>query len=464
MIKTKEENLDKMIYVIGHKNPDTDSVVSAIAYAELKKKLGFKAVAARAGEMNEQTKFVLNYFKQEEPLLVKDLYLRAEDIMTKKVIFINESDSVEKAIKEMEKSKIRYLPLIKNNKEIIGIVSFEKLADYFLIETIKKKNTLKILKKKASEFCDKEFNLCYEEDTEKELNEKLLKSKFGSILVVDKKKHLRGIITKTDLLKAENKKVILVDHNEFSQAVEGIENAEILDVVDHHRLAAFTTLYPINFLLEPVGSTSTIVFEIYKKNNLNPDKKIAGLLLCGIISDTLNLTSTTTTEKDKKAVSEISKICDIKPEFIWKKFEEISKKEIEKILQEPAEKIIENDFKIYENKKKIGLGQLEINEKDFHKIKDKEEELIKAMENLRKEKGFNFIGIVVTDNKKLNSLLLCSGERDFLELLPWPKISENLYELKGIFSRKKQIAPVLLQIAEGKLEKVKKDEDYYKKK
>lgn len=435
-----------MIYITGHKNPDTDSVVSAIAYANLKNKTGKENYfASVAGDINAETKFVLALAKQTEPKHMLDFSIKAKEIMTKKVICAYETDSLEKAVKLMESKNIRHLPIIKKNNEIIGIVSFENLADNVLKNIIQHKQSEKILKEELKQFCEKNFDFCFLLSPEKEVKEKILKSKYGSLIVITEDNKIKGIITKTNLLAKQKPQVILVDHNELSQAAEGIEDAEILEVVDHHRVS-FTNLFPINFSIKPLGSTSTVIFERYSSERVTIDKKIATLLLGGIISDTLNLTSDTTTQQDKEAIKILEKIANQKKDAIWKTFEEITKKEAEKIMSYDANKIVHNDFKVFNDKNKIGLAQIGLDEKSREKLLKRKDELLSELERMKNEEKFDFVGLILTNVEEKNSIMLCKGNSNFLEKLPWLAKQKDFYELPGIVSRKKQIAPVLLQI------------------
>lgn len=452
-------------YVIGHKNPDADSICSAIAYAEFKRKLGFKNIkAARAGEINEQTKFILNYFKQKEPVYLKDSYRRAKDIMTTKVFFVRENDSLKKAIDLINKYNIRFLPVIsnKNTKEIVGILTLLDIAKYF-VKKIAENKIGKIIDAKVINICD-EADVCLEDESIKDLEEKIIKSKSKGLIVINEKNEFRGIITKTNLIEPSKTQFILVDHNELAQALDGIEEAEIIEVIDHHRLAPFHTLYPITFINEPVGSTSTIVAGLYKKSKLNPTKTIAGLLLSGILSDTLCLKSSTTTNKDKEMAKWLSKICKIKINFIERKFNEISIVKKSTIFEKSPAEIIKEDFKIYSPKnKKIGLGQVEIF--DFNKFYENMDKIKEELDRIKEKEDFNFVGMIITNVSKGDSLLLCVGDKDIVDRIPWPKLQSNLYELKGIVSRKKQIAPTLLQIIEfeKKRDIIEEYEHYIKK-
>ncbi len=398
-----------MIYVVGHKSPDTDSICSAIAYANLKRKLGVKNIkAARAGELNEQTKWVLDFFNEKPPIFLKDFYRRARDFMTKKVIYLNKKDPIKKAVVLIKRHNIRFIPIVENGKPI-GILNLLNLARYIIEKfSIKKQKKSKLdnsLKISCYEICDKKINFCFEDSFEKEIEKKLLNSKSGGLVVLNKEGYLKGVITKTNLLKPRNDQLILVDHNEISQAIDGAEEAKILEVIDHHRLNAFTTLYPIHFVSEPIGSTCTIISFMYKRNKVKPRKKIAGLLLSGILSDTVGLTSKTTTEKDKEIVRWLTKVSNINSDSITKKFADITKAQGEAAFEKTSRELIEEDFKLFIIKdKRLGLGHVEVTKFDrfYEKKKEIEEELIK----MKKEQDYYLVGLIITNIIKRDSLLL----------------------------------------------------------
>lgn len=452
-------------YVIGHKNPDCDSVVSAIAYAELKNKLGYRNVKpARAGKLNEQTTWVLTFFKQKPPILLENVRKKAKEVMVKRVIYVKKTDRVKKAIKLIYKHGVRFLPVIENNKPI-GIFSVVDFTKYF-IEFINKKKTSDIerfLKSKIEEFYDKEIETCLESDIEETLEKKILKSKHKGLIVLNKNKNMTGIITKTNLLKPRSINLILVDHNELTQAVDGAITVNILEVIDHHRLGSFQTLQPIKFIIEPVGSTSTIIADTYFKNKVKLSKQIAGLLLSGILSDTIGLTSSTTTQKDKVIAQRLSNISGIKISYITQKFKELVEIGVRDMLKKPAKDIIKNDFKSYiANDKKIGIGQLETT--NFDKFYNLKQDLKLGLEQIMREEKYDLMCLAVTNISQKNTILLCVGDRKILEQIPWPIIQENLYDLKGVVSRKKQIMPILLGIINSKEEKTEHIKDFYFKK
>lgn len=299
------------VFIFGHKSPDTDSIVSAIAMAELKTKLGENAKAYRLGNINKETKYALEYFKVEEPKLL------------------------------------------------------EKIE--------------------------------------------------------------------------ENVNVILVDHNEFEQTVEGIENANIKMVVDHHRINNFKTSEPLYYIAEPVGCTATIIYKLYKQNNIEIEQKIAGLLLSAIVSDTLLLRSPTTTEDDKKALKELEKIAKVDIDIygldLLKAGTDLS--------TFSSEELINLDSKLFTVKdKKFAISQVNtVDIKDVMRNKTEIEEKIKQEVSA---KGLDFFGFCVTDILNGNSEMIALGDKaGVVEKAYNVKLEDNSAFLEGVVSRKKQIVPII---------------------
>ena len=298
------------ILVIGHKNPDTDSICSAIAYSELKNKLGQNTKPVRAGELNKETEFVMDYFKSEIPAL---------------------------------------------NPDISG------------------------------------------------------------------------------------RDVILVDHNERTQTADGFEGAKILELIDHHRIANFNVDEPLKVRMEPVGCTSTIIFDMYKENGLLPDKITAGLMLSAIISDTLLFKSPTCTEKDTIAGRELSKIAEIDIAVYGVEMLKAGTALDDKTINE----LLNMDMKIFDvNDFKIGIAQ--INAVDEKAILAKKEEILLEISNIMKSDNLNMFMFVVTNILTNNSMGLVAGEKqEIVEKAFNSKIINSELTLEGIVSRKKQIVPPL---------------------
>lgn len=544
---------ENKIFVIGHGNPDTDSICSAIAYAQLKNLTGSSdVIAARAGDINKQTAFVLDYFKTDPPQLLTDITPKVKDYMTCNVLSMPVETPVKKLIDAMEKRNIRLIPLVNPDGSHKGLVSlfditlgFKKLANpqtclhlhtsidnlketldaeavylrdsasYFdgavLVGAMERESFLEWLSHEQAnrsiiltgnrrdiqeaalergvrclivtggEAVDQEISALAEEkgisllispyDTatslglvhlsvpaytlsffsEKHLSRNqtlseakaaILASRQRGTVVVDEDKSIAGIITGADILKSSPIQVIMVDHNEFSQSVTGIEEAEIVEVIDHHRLGNPQTIVPIYFVNEPVGSTCTIVARrFFAEESVEMNPRIAGLLISGIISDTLFLKSPTTTEIDRRTLEKLNRIAGLDLEYYAKSLLEAGAR----LEGRSAEGIVMEDFKEYElDMGNVGIGQVEVI--GFDGIYGKRAELEAALQEIMKERNLDFVGLMVTDITYSNSQLFFEGTRVFCSKLDYPLLEKNIAELKGVVSRKKQVVPHLLSI------------------
>ena len=247
-----------------------------------------------------------------------------------------------------------------------------------------------------------------------------------------------GILSKSDFLKKVERQLILVDHNELSQAVHGADQVEILEVIDHHRIGTLTTHQPILFRNEPVGSTSTIVADCFFRYGVELPKQIAGLLLAGLVSDTLNLTSPTTTERDAEVLGRLEKISGVNgAEFTEKLFASGSL-----LISRPAPQAVTTDCKEYvEGGRSFSVAQIE--EIGFDPFWKRKAEVIAALEAWRAKKGYFFSALLVTDVVKQVSLLVITGSEKFLQEIDYPELEPGIYELEGVVSRKKQLLPYL---------------------
>jgi manganese-dependent inorganic pyrophosphatase len=257
--------------------------------------------------------------------------------------------------------------------------------------------------------------------------------------VLDGNNRLVGMLTKSDFLLPSPRQLILVDHNEMSQAVRGADEVPIIEVLDHHRLASFHTDTPILFWNNPVGSTSTIVALCYRQFGIPIPPPIAGLLMAGLISDTLNLTSPTATPIDAGVMQELSKVAGVEP---TKLAEEIFAVGSPLLTLTPKDAVVA-DCKDYEE---MGLrfSVAQVEELSFHYFEEKQEALFAALEEYRTSHKTYFSALLVTDVNTQNSRLLITAPREFLKVIQYPNLARNLFELNGIVSRKKQLLPYLL--------------------
>ncbi len=530
---------EKRVYVIGHKNPDSDSICSAIAYAEFKNKTDNKHlyIPAKAGKINSETRFILNKFGVKEPETIESLKPTVNDYTLKEPVTADEKASLKKVVDLMKEYEIRLIPLINSEGKPVGIIPQSEIARGFverigridfretqvgiaqLSEVLKgkvlsegrkilngrvfigansKENILKKVKKgdiviigdrldiveellnkrvnaiiltgspsipyslvekakksessliltpfdtystsklidlsvPAKKYMRIDFETVYLYDPMEEVREKIFHSRYRGVLVVDYSGRLVGILTRTDLINQIRKKVILVDHNEISQAVSGIEEAEIIEVIDHHRIGDISTLKPILFHVEPIGSTSTLVAESYFKKKIKISKSIAGILLGGILSDTMNLTISTTTSRDKKAAKKLSKVLNINSDDFAEEIIEANN-DFENLS---AEEIIKKDFKIFIiGGEKIGIGQIITG--DFSNIYDRKEEIFEELEKIREKNNFILLAFMITNPFKKFSEIWTAGNKKILEeAFSINEKSANIYILKDVLSRKK---------------------------
>ncbi|NNG66916.1 putative manganese-dependent inorganic diphosphatase [Caldanaerobacter subterraneus] len=533
----------KTVYVCGHKNPDTDSICSAIAYAHLKRITeGINAIPVRLGPINRETKFVLDYFGIEEPILIENVYTQVQDIKFDKPLIFKENTSMFEAWNAMMEKNIRTLAVVDDENKLIGIATVGDLAkaylssahelskyripienllatlkgeillrylDYIegniLVAAMSKENVLKRIKEgdtlivgdrediqeaaiqkgvKAliitgnNQVSEKILDLAKKHevtiikvspdtfDTVKLLNqsiplsyvikkedivsfrltdyiddvkEVMLKYRYRNFPVLDEEGRVVGLLGRRHILDYERKNVILVDHNEFSQAVEGIEQARILEIIDHHRLGTIETDQPILFRNHPVGSTATIINRLYEEKGLIPDPKIAGIMCAAILSDTLVFKSPTCTPEDVRAAKKLAEIAEIDiNEFGNQMFKAGTSLE-----GKTVEEIFYTDFKEFTvNKYKIGIGQVNTLADPGELKKD----LISFMEKVRSDKGYDILLLMLTDIINEGSEILFVGDnKELLERAFDVKIQNNSFYLPYVISRKKQVLPPLVK-------------------
>jgi manganese-dependent inorganic pyrophosphatase len=261
-------------------------------------------------------------------------------------------------------------------------------------------------------------------------------SNFAAFPVTNDEGRMVGILSKTDFLKPVDRKLILVDHNELSQAVAGADEVEILEIIDHHRLGSLTTPQPILFRNEPVGSTSTIVADCFFRENVELPKPIAGLLLAGLVSDTLNLTSPTTTAHDAEVLVRLEKIAGVNArEFTEKLFASGSL-----LTLKPAPEAVTTDCKEY-REGSVTFSVAQIEEVGFDQFWKRKGELLAALEDYRRGKNYFFSALMVTDVASQQSLMLVAGKKEFIARIDYPEPEPGVFELRDVVSRKKQLLP-----------------------
>lgn len=537
------------IYVIGHKNPDTDSICSAIAYADLRQKVtGQVHEAKRAGHVNDETAYVLDRFGVEAPKLLTDVRLQVRDLDIHEMPGLKPNASIRDTWERMRQEQAKTLPIVKDD-ELVGVVSTGDIAKsymdvydseilskartqyrniiktldgtmitgnehgYFmrgkvaigasspnLMEEFIEKDDLVILgDREEAQACAVNIDascmvICKDAEVSPKLIQKakeqsiviiqtpydtfttarlinqsipvkfymtsgpltmfrmndyvddikdiMAKKRFRDFPILDRHGRFKGFISRRRFLGASKKKVILVDHNERSQAVDGIEEAEIIEIIDHHRLGDIETVSPITFRNQPVGCTATIINQMYEENEIEVPREIAGLLCGAIISDTLLFRSPTCTPLDERTAKKLAKISDIDLEQMAQEMFNAGSN----LKGKSAEDICFQDFKQFTvNDTIFGVGQItSMSKEELAAIRDMmTEHLPKVLE----AHNLNMIYFMLTDILAESTELLCvgTGARGIaLSAFDLPDNSKSLI-LKGVVSRKKQLIPVLVE-------------------
>lgn len=534
----------KPIYVIGHRNPDTDSICSAIAYAHLKHLKGENAVPARCGQVNAETKFALDYFKMECPLLVSDFYPRVKDIAIEKTVVVHQHDTLRRLGEIMREYDLKSVPVTDSQGVLVGIVTVSDLAqryfqelgmqdladmrvryrdiihavdgkvltgdtpDKFIegavkiaagsVDTIKervKSNDIVLVGDRH----EATLLVCLEQDISclvitgegnvpdsvvnkgkerniyvmttpydtytaarlvnqcvpvrrimhespvtfkplqllNDIKETMHSTNYRNYPVVENGK-LIGLVSR-DSLHVEKERVILVDHNERSQAVEGIEDVKIIEIIDHHRLGGIQTSEPIYTHQEPVGCTATIIANMYRRRGFDIPREIAGLLLSAIISDTVLFKSPTCTDYDKETAERLAKIAEVNIEEYGL---EMLKAGSGIGDMTPAE-IVKNDMKEFViGDYRIMVSQISV--MDTKEVMDLEDELIASMKNICEKDSFDMSLVMVTNIIDEATTLLFAGSPKTLIAEAFGKGADGTHIfLPGVMSRKKQIIPPL---------------------
>lgn len=561
---TATEPRKKKTWVIGHKNPDTDAICAAIAYANLLQRTRIpEARAACCGPPNSRTEWVLGVAGVNRPRLMSDVYLRAGEMCHSDVVTAKVTDTVIEAYRKMTEHNYRALPVTTEAGKLVGMLSLQDLlallippvqdGDSARQVTTSTHNIARILgadQVHLTENCDEEqdYLMMVAGSSEPVMQERIArlppeqlliitgdrvgvqlhaveagvrclvvtsgfrpseaivlaaKSKGTAILVTDhdtasttqlirgarsihsavsedfisfapntriqaikdrikpnrrqvlfpvcdtESNQLIGVFSRTDLVNPDRTRLVLVDHNEFSQAVSGADEAEIIEVIDHHRLSGnLVTKEPIQFINKTVGSTCTIVGNGFNTHGVEPTKAIALCICAGIISDTLNLTSPTTTDEDRHILEWASKIAEIDVDQFKESFFSAGS-----VLRGgDMQSAVGSDRKEFdESGYKLSISQVE--EIGFDNFWPSREGLQEELRKLIKERGLDFACLMVTDITLNDSLLLIEAPQEIRERITYPEKDSHLFTLKGVVSRKKQLFPyigsVLAEIPKG---------------
>lgn len=533
-----------MIYVTGHKHPDSDSIVSAIAYAQLKNRQGIPATPCRLGELSDETKYLLDRFGFDEPVLFEDARATMQEIDMDEALTVSPEATMHETLHIMDESGKRSLGVVNEKNQLLGMVTKSDLATIGLGDTAL---SIQLLKNTPASYIAKTINgqLVYDDpkihfngkvsiiaiaetrlknyelqdrlvivgnDTDAQLaairkgagvlivvwadvledevieqakkahcpiiisghgtmntsrylffappvklimkkdlisfnvddfvqdvEKKMMKTRFRSYPVVDNENHLFGYVSRYHILNSHNKKVILVDHNEYSQSVKGIEEAELLEVIDHHRIGDIFTSRPISFRNEIIGSTATIIATMYMENQMSIPKELAGLLLGAILSDTLKFRSPTTTGKDQGVAKALAETAELDIDTFAKELFTVSSNIRGKTMRE----LIAQDIKKFDiDEHAVMISQIIAFELD--EVAEIVEDLHKEMELIVKEKNLDLLVVAFTSILENGSMFFGAGEYAAVVSEAFPNAKGETFSFQeDILSRKNQIVPMI---------------------
>jgi manganese-dependent inorganic pyrophosphatase len=443
------------IYVIGHQNPDTDAIASAMGYAWLlRDQYGGNVIAARAGQLNPQTTWVLNRLGLEPPLLMPDASPRFESICHR----LN-TTTPERPLREAWGIANRtggVAPIVTKDGKPYGMVTVLSLFD-FLSRAVgshprrEETRIAELLDQPAGEACDIEVPRFNINTRIKDALPRILREERSEFWVVDEHGSYAGVCRQRQALNPPRLQVILVDHNEAGQSIGALDEADLLEILDHHRLGNPTTHTPIRFTVDTVGSTSTLVSERIDEEGLSAPPELAGVLLAGLLSDTLILVSPTTTSRDHEAADRLARWAFIGGSPLeGETIQTFGDQMIEAgsgLTSRSAEDIVSADFKQYEvNDYKFGIAQVEVT--NFAQLEEHIADLQESLVKLRDSRALDFTMLMVTDVVRRTSRLIVSNEISALDVLPFPHLDNGILKAADVVSRKKQLLPVVLSALE----------------
>ena len=534
-----------IIYVTGHKNPDSDSICSAYAYAELKNKTGnLPAIPVRLGNVNRETQYILDYFGVEAPQLLKTVKLKVEDLEFDKITPVSPEISLKMAWNIMSNKNIKTLPVADENDHLLGVLAISNLTSCYMdiwdnrilaksntsfeniVDTLSAKEiyvnegtksfpgkivvsamkpesmkdhieegdiaivgdreevqsalldlnislmiitgshtpTAEIIEKAkeanisvittphdsftTSRLIIQSIPVGYvmikdklvtfsTEDLVDDVKPVMVETRFRSYPVIDSDGKVVGTMSRYHLISNYRKKIIQMDHNERGQSVDGLEDADILEIIDHHRVADIQTSGPLYFRSEPIGSTSTIVGKCFFERGIRPSKQAAGLLCGAIISDTLLFRSPTCTPEDKQICLRLAEIAGINVEEFAKEMFKAGTS----LNGKTVEEIFNQDFKPFTiGETKVGIAQ--VNTMDIEGFMPLKNDMLKYMDTKANEAGLDMTLLLLTDILNEGSQILVAGDKpEIAEKAFNVTLNESTAFLDGVLSRKKQVVP-----------------------
>jgi manganese-dependent inorganic pyrophosphatase len=442
-------------YVIGHVNPDTDTIAAAMGYAWLlQERDPGDFVAARAGAVNPQTAWVLKRLGLEAPLLLNDASPRFESVTRRLDTAL--PDAPLREAWAIASRTWGLAPVVDSEGKPCGLVTGGSLFALVneMVGPHPKRQEMKlaeILESPCRDACQTGVPQFPANGRIRDSLNRILREEGDNFFVVDEDGHYIGICRQRDLLNPPRLRLILVDHNEPRQAVASLEEAELLEILDHHRLGNPSTHVPIKFTVDIVGSTSTLVSERIEDSGLSAPPKIAGMLLSGLLSDTLILTSPTTTERDRKAAERLGRWAFVRTgpltgETIQSYGKQVLNASAGLSARAPEE-IVGTDLKQYEaGRYRFVIAQAEVT--DLVQLTERRESLLTALTALRDKRALDFAMLMVTDVVRGTSRLILTNEPPELSDLPYPPQPDGTRLAEGVVSRKKQLLPVVLGLLE----------------
>ena len=544
------------VYVFGHRNPDTDAICSALAYADfLRRTTRPDAIAACCGTPNQRTEFVLRKAGVAAPRIIMDIRPEVEDVCNRQPVVARQNDVFFDVYVRMNEHGVRAIPVLDEGDRVIGIVTLLDLLELMLhggMDPIKSRevrstldNVVSVIGGTYQHVVDpnriddfvvtvgamsadgftsrmQEFpaerllvvsgdrptiqlpalergvralvvtggyrlssglmhlaeargvsviNSPYDTATTTmrikaahriesvidtnfmtipsrmpvaNARQQVFRSPQTIFPVVDGSR-LVGVLSKSDLVNPPQPELVLVDHNELSQAVQGAEDADIVEVLDHHRLGgSLKSNRPIRFCMEPVGSTCTLVARMFQNAKIDPTPGIALCMASGMISDTLFLRSPTATQTDSELLTWLQQFCDADLKEYANEFFQVGSA----LRSCDSDQVVREDCKEFEESgRRFSISQIE--EIGFDLFWQRKDELALALERLSREGGLDFSALLVTDISSNGSLLLMSREPDGWEEINYPQLEDKLYQLDEVVSRKKQLLPLIISLLES---------------